>query len=62
MWLVADLMPEKSLPQIGWAFHRDHTTILHGKRRAREIIARSLKHIAKVNQIIAELQKRSGLS
>lgn len=62
MWLVCDIMPHKSLPQIGKAFDRDHTTVLHGKRRARILIARTQLHIDAVRAIIAELKYLSGFN
>ena len=34
----------KSLPQIGHAFRKDHTTIMHGVRRSKEIAARDQDH------------------
>ena len=31
MALCVDLLPQKSLPQIGRAFNRDHTTVMHAR-------------------------------
>jgi chromosomal replication initiator protein len=39
MWL-ARRTTEHSLPQIGWAFDRDHTTVLHGIEKVDEIMER----------------------
>ena len=36
MWLARQLRPEMSLPTIGRAFKRDHTTVLLGIRRYEE--------------------------
>lgn len=33
MWLCSRLLPHLSLPVLGRAFGRDHTTVLHGIRR-----------------------------
>ena len=57
MWLAAELLTDKSLPQLGRCFGRDHTTVMHAQGRAREIIANDLEHIAKVNLIIAKLKR-----
>lgn len=35
MLVCAELAPQASLPQIGRAFNRDHTTIMHGIKAAR---------------------------
>lgn len=34
--VVADLRPDLSLPQIGRAFNKDHTTILHALRKTKQ--------------------------
>jgi chromosomal replication initiator protein len=39
MWL-ARRTTAHSLPQIGWAFDRDHTTIMHGVEKVDEIMER----------------------
>lgn len=39
MLACANLATHASLPQIGRAFRRDHTTIMHGIRRAAELVA-----------------------
>jgi chromosomal replication initiator protein len=56
-WLAVELLSEKSLPQLGRCFGRDHTSIMYSKKRAREIVSHDLEHIAKVNLIIAELRR-----
>ena len=58
MWLCSELLPDKSLPQIGRGFERDHTTILNGRKRGREITARSQFHIDTVNSIIKAIKAR----
>ena len=58
MWLCCELLPHKSLPQIGRVFRRHHTSILHGKKRGREITGHSQFHIEKVNLIIKALKER----
>lgn len=35
MWLVRELRPDLSLPAIGRAFQRDHTSIMHGTAQVR---------------------------
>lgn len=37
MWLCARLLPGLSLPQIGRAFRRDHTTVLHAIRKIEQL-------------------------
>ena len=57
MWLAAELLVDKSLPQIGRCFGKHHTTIIHARNRARDMIGYDLGHIKKVKAIIAELTR-----
>lgn len=35
---IASLIPGKSFPQVGQAFHRDHTTVMHACTRAKHLL------------------------
>lgn len=38
MYLISEYCPNRSLPEIGRHFHMDHTSIMHGIRRAKEML------------------------
>ena len=38
MWLAYEILPNKSPPQIGRAFDRDHTTVLNACNRWKSIV------------------------
>ena len=57
MWLAAELLTDKSLPQLGRAFKKDHTTVMHARSRARIIVSQNLDHIKKVTAILADLKR-----
>ncbi len=39
MYLISEFCPNRSLPEIGRHFHRDHTTIMHGIKQAKALLA-----------------------
>lgn len=39
MWLSLEMLNGATLPAVGRAFRRDHTTVLHGRNRIRKLIA-----------------------
>lgn len=43
MYLACDLLPGCSLPQIGRAFGRDHTTVIHARRVVTDLCARDAR-------------------
>ena len=48
MWASVKLLPGKSLPQIGRAFDRDHTTVLHAENvvdQRRQIAAGEIESV-----------------
>ena len=54
----------RSLPEIGRAFDRDHTTVLHGVRRVaslRETDAALDRDLSKLEAQLADLIERRGL-
>ena len=57
MWLAAELLTDKSLPQLGRAFKKDHTTVMHARSRARTIVSQNLNHIEKVKAILNDLKR-----
>jgi chromosomal replication initiator protein len=62
MWLAYEILPNKSLPQIGRAFDRDHTTVLHACNRWKYIVGYSFDHIHTVNRIIERLRIKANLN
>jgi chromosomal replication initiator protein len=44
-----------SLPRIGTAFGRDHTTVLHACRKVEEVVEADTKLAAAVRQLRSEL-------
>lgn len=54
MWLSAELLPHMSLPTIGRAFDRDHTTVMHAHRAMRKRLDDPL-FLAEVNRIRARV-------
>ena len=62
MWLAYEVLPNKSLPQIGRAFKRDHTTVMHACNRWKYIIGYNLNKIQAVNRIIQNLRRKAGLN
>lgn len=52
--LVSDLAPNLSLPRIGRAFDRDHTTVMRGIKVARQAIQNSAEWRALYEEIRAE--------
>jgi chromosomal replication initiation ATPase DnaA len=56
-WLASTLT-QCTLPQIGWSFHRDHSTIIYGVRRCGEIMDREPAFRATVEAIAEELGRR----
>ena len=62
MWLSYEVLPNKSLPQIGRAFDRDHTTVLHACNRWKYIVGYNFDHIQAVNRIIENLKIKANLN
>lgn len=56
MLVAYERLPGASLPQIGRALHRDHTTILYGVRVARQRLETDAAARALYDQIIARLE------
>ena len=55
---LAREMTELSLPRIGAHFNRDHTTVLHGQRRIRALMADKPKLAAYVSECRALVKPR----
>lgn len=59
MYLISEFCPNRSLPEIGRHFHRDHTTIIHGIRKAKALLAEDPDFAAahtKARQILMGMQ------
>jgi chromosomal replication initiator protein len=57
MYLAREMTP-LSYPRIGAHFHRDHTTVLSGERRIRELIEVKPKVAAYVREVRAMIRPR----
>jgi len=61
MYLCRELT-DLSLPKIGEAFDRDHTTVLHSVEKVRRILRSDRAVFDRVNQLTQELRKGGGVS
>ena len=51
MWLCLEMLKGASLPTVGRWFHRDHTTVLHGRNRIRQMIENNPGFAAMVEEL-----------
>ena len=58
MYLCRELT-DQSLPQIGEAFNRDHTTVMHAERKIRETLPRNADVYNDVQQLTGRIKQRS---
>jgi chromosomal replication initiator protein len=61
MYLCRELTP-LSLPKIGEAFQRDHTTVLHSVEKVKRILRSDRAVFDRVTQLTQDLRKGGGLS
>lgn len=60
MYLCRELT-ELSLPQIGGEFDRDHTTVMHGVRKIRELVTVDERAGREIRELAALITKQGGL-
>ncbi|GAC57734.1 chromosomal replication initiator protein DnaA [Gordonia hirsuta DSM 44140 = NBRC 16056] len=58
MYLCRELT-DQSLPQIGEAFNRDHTTVMHAERKIREALPKNPDVYNDVQQLTARIKQRA---
>jgi chromosomal replication initiator protein len=61
MYLCRELT-DLSLPKIGEAFHRDHTTVLHSVGKVKKILRSDRAVFDRVTQLTQDLRKGAGIS
>jgi chromosomal replication initiator protein len=61
MWISYEILAHKSLTQIGKAFNRDHSTVMHAARQWKSILGYSLDHIQSVHRIIKTIRRKAGI-
>jgi chromosomal replication initiator protein len=59
MWLARNTTSH-SLPEIGWAFERDHTTVMHGIEKVDEIMGNDPAFAALVWRLLAAVEAERG--
>jgi chromosomal replication initiator protein len=61
MYLCRELT-DLSLPKIGEAFQRDHTTVLHSVDKVKKILRSDRAVFDRVTQLTQDLRKGGGIS
>jgi len=59
IYLACELLPSMSLPEIGKAFNKDHSTVIHARDKIRQILNTDPFFSEKINVLINKIKKQN---